>query len=75
MELVRNRVQPELVMRNVALPIVIALVVFMIAMGYYNSRVFGSPLTLPYSVSRSMYAVSPVFVFQGLEPDPSYTIN
>ena len=47
-ELVRNRVQPELVMRNVALPIVIALVVFMIAMGYYNSRVFGSPLTLPY---------------------------
>ena len=74
-ELVRNRVQPELVMRNVALPIVIALVVFMIAMGYYNSRVFGGPLTLPYSVSRSMYAVSPVFVFQGLEPDPSYTIN
>jgi hypothetical protein len=70
--LVRNRVQPELVMRNVALPIAIAFVVLMIAMGYYNSRVFGSPLTLPYSVNRSMYAVSPVFVFQGLQPEPSY---
>ena len=71
-QLVRNRTQTGLVITNVALPIAIALAVLMTAMAYYNSRVFGSPLTLPYSVNRSMYAVSPVFVFQGLQPAPSY---
>jgi hypothetical protein len=32
--------------------------------GYYNNRVFGSPLTLPYAVNRATYALAPYFVWQ-----------
>jgi hypothetical protein len=41
-------------------------------MGYYNYRVFGSPLTLPYTINRSQYAVVPYFVWQSKRPEPTY---
>ena len=41
-------------------------------LGYYNSRAFGSPLTLPYTVNRATYAVAPYFVWQPPRPEPSY---
>jgi hypothetical protein len=39
-------------------------------MGYYDLRVFGSPLTPPYSVNRAAYALAPYYVWQkpGIEP-------
>ena len=39
-------------------------------MGYYNWRVFGSPVTMPYSVNRSTYAVAQIFVWQAPRPKP-----
>jgi hypothetical protein len=39
---------------------------------YYNYRAFGSPTTLPYSIDRATYAVTPYFVWQPLRPDPVY---
>jgi hypothetical protein len=41
-------------------------------MAYYNYRVFGSPLTLPYIVNRSTYAMAPYFVWQSPRPEPVY---
>src|SRR5664279_91975 len=41
-------------------------------MGYYNYRAFGSPLTLPYTVSRNTYAMAPYFVWQSPRPEPVY---
>ena len=41
-------------------------------MGYYNYRVFGDPLTLPYQVNRAAYASAPVFVWQAARPAPAY---
>ena len=41
-------------------------------MGYYNYRVFGSPLTLPYTVNRATYAMAPYFVWQSPRPEPAY---
>jgi hypothetical protein len=43
-----------------------------VAMGYYNWRVFGDPLTLPYQVNRSVYASAPCFVWQSVKPEPPY---
>jgi hypothetical protein len=40
--------------------------------GYYNYRVFGNPLTLPYQINRSTYALAPVFVWQKPNPEPAY---
>ena len=40
--------------------------------GYYNYRVFGDPLTLPYQVNRATYASAPVFIWQQPRPEPVY---
>jgi hypothetical protein len=69
--LVRSRVRLELIAK-IAVPIAIGFAVLIAAMAYYNWRVFGSPVILPYAVNRATYAVSPVFVFQGLQREPSY---
>lgn len=41
-------------------------------LGYYDYRVYGSPMTLPYTVARNAYAVSPYFVWQPLRKPPVY---
>jgi hypothetical protein len=70
--LMRARPPMYLVLRRIALPIGIAGAILIAAMAYYSWRVFGSPFTPPYSVNRATYAVSPVFVFQSVGPEPSY---
>lgn len=42
------------------------------AMLYYNSRVSGNPLLMPYAANRAQYAVAQVFVFQQPLPTPEY---
>jgi hypothetical protein len=41
-------------------------------MGYYNYRVFGNPLTLPYQTNRAAYATAPVFIWQPARSVPVY---
>jgi hypothetical protein len=41
-------------------------------MAYYNYCVFGSALTLPYTVNRTTYAIVPYFVWQAPRPEPVY---
>ncbi len=41
-------------------------------LAYYNYRAFGSPLTLPYTVNRSTYAMAPYFLWQSPRPEPAY---
>ena len=41
-------------------------------MAYYNHRVFGNALTLPYQVNRAQYAVAPVFLWETPRPPPYY---
>jgi hypothetical protein len=41
-------------------------------MGYYNHRVFGSALTLPYTVNRATYAMAPYYVWQSPRSHPVY---
>jgi len=51
------------------------LVLMLIATGlmaYYNQRVFGSPLTLPYETNRMTYASAPVFLWESPRPAPEY---
>ncbi len=42
------------------------------AMGYYNWRVFGSPLTMPYTVNRKVYSIAPTFPWEQFGPVPNY---
>ncbi len=43
-----------------------------VLMGYYNDRVFGNPMTLPYQVNRATYASAPVFLWETPRPEPTY---
>lgn len=65
----KGRVNPRHSMQSAAAGIV--LVALGIGwMGYYDLRVFGNPLTPPYTVNRATYALAPYYVWQkpGVEP-------
>lgn len=55
-----------------AIPGVALLAVAIGWLGYYDYRAFGSPLTLPYTVDRATYAVTPYFIWQKPHPEPHY---
>jgi hypothetical protein len=57
---------------KIALPAILILVFTAGAMAYYNARVFGGPLVMPYHVNRATYAVVPFFFWQHLTPEPHY---
>ena len=59
------------VLRNIFAPAAL-LIVAAGLMGYYDYRVFGNPLTLPYQVNRATYASAPVFIWQSPRPVPVY---
>jgi hypothetical protein len=58
--------------KRLVFPVLVVLLITAAAMGYYNWRVFGSPLTMPYQINRATYAVSPVFLWQSPRPEPVY---
>lgn len=59
-------------LRRVLLPLVLLGSLTAAGMAYYNWRVYGSPLTLPYQVNRQRYAMAQVLVWQRPGPTPHY---
>lgn len=43
-----------------------------LAMGYYDNRVTGDPLQMPYAVYHDQYDIIPLFSFQPLHPEKTY---
>jgi hypothetical protein len=41
-------------------------------LAYYDHRVFGHSLTLPYTINRATYAKAPYYVWQTARPAPAY---
>jgi hypothetical protein len=50
----------------------LALAIVASAMAYYNARVTGDPLKLPYQVHSAQYAYTPTFLWQQPRPPPAY---
>jgi hypothetical protein len=59
-------------LRNIVVPTCGVLAVAAAAMGYYNYRVTGRPLRLPYQVEIENYAVVPYMIWQSLRPAPVF---
>jgi hypothetical protein len=67
----KNRPSAVVLVRRAVAPL--ALMVAAAAwLGYYDYRAFGSPFTLPYTVARNTYAVTPYYVWQPAHPMPNY---
>ncbi len=67
----KNRPSLAVVCRCAVLPVLL-LITAGAWMGYYDYRVFGKPLTLPYTLNRATYAVVPYYVWQSARPEPAY---
>jgi hypothetical protein len=66
-----NRPTAKVLIRCTAFPLTL-IVAAGAWMGYYDYRAFGSPLTLPYTVDRATYAVTPYYIWQSQRPAPVY---
>jgi hypothetical protein len=62
----------QIALKRIVLPIASVLILTAAAMGFYNLRVTGNPLRLPYQVHESAYGMAPVFLWQSLRPEPTY---
>jgi hypothetical protein len=54
------------------LPEVAILAAAAVAMAYYNARLTGDPLLMPYQQNGQRYAMVPLFIWQPLGPEPIY---
>jgi len=59
-------------LKRVGLPLGLVLSLTAGAMAYYNYRVTGDPLRLPYQVHEATYSMAPVFLWQRPRPSPRY---
>ena len=71
--IVRQRGQELRVsIRRIVLPILFVLVLTITGMGFYNLRVTGNSLRMPYQIHEETYGMAPVFLWQKLPPEPEY---
>ena len=57
---------------RVVLPCAAVLCVAAGWLGFYNSRVTGDPLRMPYQVHVAQYMAAPIFIWQSAPPEPAY---
>lgn len=57
--------------RRIVLPLTGVLAIAGVAMAFYNWRVTGDPLRMPYQVYESTYGIQPIFVWQQPRPELS----
>jgi hypothetical protein len=57
---------------RVLLPMLLVLGLTASAMTYYNMRLTGNPLRLPYQQNGAKYGMTPLFLWQPLKPEPVY---
>ena len=58
--------------RKIVLPLVLVGGLVAVQIGYYNYRITGNPLRMPYIVHEETYGVAPLFFWQKPRPEPVY---
>jgi len=69
---VRHGCLRQMLKLKVIAPIIVVLSSSAAGMLYYNARVTGSALLLPYMADRQQYAMTPLFLWQALRPEPVF---
>lgn len=71
--LIRARRTPiAAIFRQVFVPMALVLAVFGAQLAYYNWRVTGNALLMPYVLHERLYGIAPLFVFGSPKPEPVY---
>lgn len=71
--IIKNRRQNFWIsIRRIVLPILFILTLTATAMGFYNLRVTGNPLRMPYQVHEETYGMAPLFIWQDPPPKPKF---
>jgi hypothetical protein len=68
----RNGPIVRLTLRRIVVPLFTVLILTAVAMGFYNQRVTGNALRMPYMLHEATYAVVPPFLWQPLQREPTY---
>jgi hypothetical protein len=68
----KNRPALRRSLLRITLPIVFVLTAGAVATTYYNHRVAGKALCMPYQVNRNTYSAAPYFIWQTPRPEPAY---
>jgi hypothetical protein len=68
----RHRPSLDVTMHRVLLPLAIVGVITVSGMAYYNYRITGSALQIPYLLHEKTYSVSTLFLWQQLPPKPIF---
>jgi hypothetical protein len=68
----RRRPPFSTALTRVVAPIALTLSFAAAANGYYNYRLTGNPLLMPYQVNQAAYGYAPFFLWQKPVPEPSY---
>ena len=68
----RNHPPLGVTLAHMIAPILLVVGGALVFQGYYNWRVVGNPLVMPYQVNQRTYAVVPLFLWQKMRPEPSY---
>ncbi|MGH9511670.1 MAG: hypothetical protein ACRD2U_05990 [Terriglobales bacterium] len=68
----KNRPPFAVSLRRFVVPIAFVLIPAALATGYYNHRVTGSAVKMPYEVNQQTYARAPLFLWQKPRPEPVY---
>lgn len=71
--LVKNRASlHSAALKRLFIPVAVIMGIFFGFQGFYNGRITGDPLVLPYMVYEKQYAVAPFLVWQKPRPEPKY---
>jgi hypothetical protein len=68
----KGEIETNVLLRKIVLPLVLACTATGLWIGYYNFRLTGNMLRLPYQVHEAAYSVAPLFVWQESTSLPEY---
>ena len=68
----KGRAPLAIALRRVVAPVALVLLVTALFMAYFNYRVTGNPLELPYQEHEKQYAAAPVLFWGAMHPEKTY---
>jgi hypothetical protein len=67
-----HRGEWRMYLRKAVAPMAVVMAILACQKGYYDWRVTGNPLVMPYMVHIQTYGIDPVFIFSKPRPEPVY---